>query len=643
MVLLTALAVTACTTGPAKPRPAASTALPVRPVEPGGTATGTVQFMQVVAHEDDDVFFMNPDLYQSVKAGAASVTVYTTGNQLSGIGSTPQDMARSTQRGVENFYARMAGAPDADPHGQEEWLEQAWTIGTRQVERFTLKARPNIQLVFLNLHDGKLGDVYDNGLVDSTVVPTTSPVTQSYRYTKADVAAVLLSIVNAYRPSVVRYQDASPDARYTGDHTDHYATVRFAADALAGYAGTVTEVGYRDYNINDANRNLTDAAVADKSHFYADVYARFDPQSRPFDWLTRQYYRWPRGTQWVGRDGAGNPQAFLVRNGVVGTYWLTADGSWAGLRTLGDAGGPVTPGISTITNTDRTMQVFARRVTDQHLITIRQVAPTGDWPASWTDLGNPNASLGGDPTQVGVPTVVANANGGLVLLVKDGSGGLSGLAQASAGGAWGPWTDLGGGTDIQETVSAIRGGDGRIQIFATTLTGIITWRQTEPNGSIVAADPLPGIPGTLPASPPSVALRHDGSVEVIYREAGTINMITTYQNGPGGPWNPTPVRIGGQGGTGQPALVTAPSGTDGRVLVFARNDATGVSMTGQQGDSTYGSWTDLGGTIVEYPAATTDGAGAAYVFAIGYDGRLYVRRQAGPGAGSPFGSWQDIS
>ena len=79
-------------------------------------------------------------------------------------------------------------------------------------------------------------------------------------------------------------------------------------------------------------------------------------------------------------------------------------------------------------------------------------------------------------------------------------------------------------------------------------------------------------------------------------------------------------------------------------MVFERNDATGVSMTSQQApDSTYGAWTDLGGTVVEYPAATIDNTGVVYVFAIGYDGALYVRKQFGPGAGSPFNSWQDIS
>src|SRR5262249_24946000 len=157
------------------------------------------------------------------------------------------------------------------------------------------------------------------------------------------------------------------------------------------------------------------------------------------------------GTQWVGRNGAGAPQAFVVRNGVVGTYWRAADGTWAGLRALGDAGGPVTPGVATITNTDRTLQVFARRTTDQHVITRKPAGPNGGWAKSGTDLGHPNASPGGGPVPVRVPTVVANGNGGLWVLIQDGGGGLWGLRQAAAGGSWGQWTDLGGGTDIQET------------------------------------------------------------------------------------------------------------------------------------------------------------------------------------------------
>ena len=53
-------------------------------------------------------------------------------------------------------------------------------------------------------------------------------------------------------------------------------------------------------------------------------------------------------------------------------------------------------------------------------------------------------------------------------------------------------------------------------------------------------------------------------------------------------------------------------------MVFERNDGTGVSTTRQSApDSPYGSWTDLGGTIVDYPAATTDATGAAVLFVVG--------------------------
>ena len=134
---------------------------------------------------------------------------------------------------MQDAYARMAGVPDADPNAQEEWTGQAWTIGTRQVEKYSLRDRPTVQLVFMNLHDAKLGDVYDSGLVDHTVIPTGGKVTSSYSYAKSDVVNVLASIITSYQPSVLRYQDPIPDDRYFPDHADHFAAARFTADAAA--------------------------------------------------------------------------------------------------------------------------------------------------------------------------------------------------------------------------------------------------------------------------------------------------------------------------------------------------------------------------------------------------------------------------
>lgn len=605
------------------------------------TAAGRVQYMQIVAHPDDDLLFLNPDVYQSIRAGAASVTVYTTASELSGNGSTPAQKAKSLQRGVQDAYARMAGVPDVNPNAQEEWTGQAWTVGSRRLERYSLNSRPNVQLVFMGLHDGRLSNVYAGSLVDTTVVPTGAVVPESYQYTKADVISVLRSIITGYQPTVLRYQDPLVDSRYFQDHADHIASVRFITDALVGYASPVAQVPYRNYNINDAPANLTPAAVTSKTNFF-NVYARYDAQAAPLNWLSRMYLRWPRGVQWAGRNGAGRPQAFVVRTGVVNTVAQAADGTWSAPLALAGAGGLVVPALSVVTNSDGTLQVFARRQNDHHIITIRQATANGSWPASWTDLSNPNIQLGGDAAQVGAPAAVANANGSLWVFVKDGGGGVCGRRQSTAGGSWGSWLDLGGGADVQEGLAAIRGSNGLVSLFASTRTNVLTWRQSTANGNLVEQGPLPVGPGFSPCSSPSTTINHDGTLEVIYRDAGTDNTVTTYETAVGGPWTTRPSQFGGQGGTGQVSLITAPPGADARIMVFERNDNTGVSFAMQTApDAPYGGWTDLGGTIIDSPAAVLDPSGAV-LFAVGADGLVYVRRQAAAGANSPFGAWQQI-
>ena len=605
-----------------------------------GPANGRVQIVNVVAHPDDDLFFMNPDIYQGIRAGLPTATVYITASEISGAGNTPAQKAKSLQKGVQDAYARMAGVPDTNPNAQEEWTGTTWTIGTRKVEKYSLVTRPEVQLVFMNLRDAFLGEVYDGGQTDHTVIPTGSSVA-SYNYNKANVTSVLLSILSTYQPTVLRYMDPTPDSRYTNDHVDHYAASRFTVDVTAQYTGPVVRVPFRDYNIADVPRNLNTATAADKANFF-NVFFRYDPFATPSTWLEHQYYRWPNGTQWAGKRADGKPQAFVLRNGVLNTVWQNTDGTWAGPTAIPNTGGPLVGGVSVIPSDGGRLQVAARRQNDHHIITIRQNAD-GTWPPSWTDVGNPNIQFGGDPAQAGTPTLAQEADGSLWMFIKDGGGGMCALRQASIGGSWGSWLDLGGGTDMQDGLSAIRGNDGRIELFASTRTNILKWRQSAPNGNMVENGALP-TGGHVPASPPTVTKNQDGTLEVIYRKSGTgNNMVTTFQTSVGGGWNGTPVLFGSQGGIGQAALVTAPPGTDARIMVFAQSDTRAVSSTKQTApDSAYGSWIDMGGPFVEYPAATVDGSGAVFIFAVGFDGRVHVKRQTSAGANSPYADWQAI-
>src|SRR5262245_44904207 len=83
--------------------------LPAEPYEPvlcSGDGEPCVD-VRFVAHQDDDLLFMNPDIAQGLAAGNRAVTVFVTAG-------TSTDPVRMTMRelGILNAYTFMA-APDA--------------------------------------------------------------------------------------------------------------------------------------------------------------------------------------------------------------------------------------------------------------------------------------------------------------------------------------------------------------------------------------------------------------------------------------------------------------------------------------------------------------------------------------------------
>ncbi|MFJ9690638.1 PIG-L family deacetylase [Kitasatospora sp. NPDC101183] len=635
---LTALAVPVLAKG-AAPRAVAATGPAADPAR-GLAADSGPLFMQVVAHEDDDILFMNPDLSNAIGNGTPSVTVFVTAGNITGdpcVGGCydPEgDPLRTWNRqmGAVNAYSRMAGVGDNDPATDEigHWIVEAWTVAGKQVERYMLKDR-SVHLIFLNLHDAGLANVL-NGGTDTTVVPKGSPLSGPSTYTGADVVEVLRQIMGTYRPTVLRAQDELPDTRYKSDHADHISAAKFAGVAARQYGGSLIQVNYRDYNIGDAPENLDPATVGTKGVIVSEYASHDHSGNYETSWFSRMYYRWSRGTSWAALNRDGRPQVFVVRAGALYTYWRQGDGSWAGPATFADPGGRLAPGIAVGTNADGRLEVFARRLDDHRIVSVPQVAPNGVWRNSWADLGNPNAGLT-NADQVGVPAVVASQDGRLELFVKNGGGGLSTIRQTSPNGAWTTtWEDL-KGTDIQDPVTAILNGTGRIEVFASTRGEILNWWQTRPNDAFNG--PV-AVPNAHPASPPRAALDQDGRIELAYREAGTGAMLVSYQTQLGGAWSPSPVNLGGHKGVGEPATATL----GGQVVLFERNAGGGVSTTAQNApNSGYGPWQDLGGTVLDYPSALVDGGGALYVFAIGTDGRVYYRTGTAP---TSFGPWQGM-
>ena len=79
-------------------------------------------YLHVIAHADDGIYFMNPDLEQSIRSGALSVTVCMTSGESDGRNAAPQDPAvQDAAHGPAGFRAsadqRAARRPRADGDG----------------------------------------------------------------------------------------------------------------------------------------------------------------------------------------------------------------------------------------------------------------------------------------------------------------------------------------------------------------------------------------------------------------------------------------------------------------------------------------------------------------------------------------------
>jgi len=328
----------------------------------------TGSYLQIVAHPDDDLLFMNPDMRTGIVAGRPTTTVYLTAGE--GVVPTyrepgPAPYSGLRQQGVRAAYALAVDRTNAENDWHREQVRIDHASGSKLVEIDTLpNGRAPITLVFLNLPDGgnssdevgganALTHLRDDPLtVRSTFAPTGSAITTPQRYAQRDLINVLAALMSRFRATVVRTQDPQHAFELRPDHADHIAAAWFAAQAFEAYGSARSRlVSYRDYNISDGQVNLPPeeyaepgaATYVNKTDMFR-TYLRYDREISVDDdvynqWLKREYRRWWAGTKWVDRNLDGRLQAFAVQNGRLVTWWQKVDDSWAGPLDLGDPGG----------------------------------------------------------------------------------------------------------------------------------------------------------------------------------------------------------------------------------------------------------------------------------------------------------------
>lgn len=607
--------------------------------------------VQVVAHPDDDILFMNPDLAAGIRNGQLTLSIYLTGGESDD--PNPAAYASRRQDGTRAAYARMAGVAD-------DWIRQTLPVGrNRFVEVDRLASRPEVQVAFLNLPDnnnpaaagGKhaLDRLWQDrmGLVQiQTLVPAAGVVRDSYTYGHGDVIDVLEALFEGFYPSVIRTQDPQPDARYQSewvgfhDHPDHVIAARFTWEATQRYLSHpgmhAFLLNYRDYNVAEFPVNLSVQDQRAKRDYFA-TYVQHDAGANLGGlyrgWIAHSYYRWPRGGTWARANSRGEIHAFAATGTRLVHWWRDHRRQWHA-PSIESTQVPMRPALTLLSDHNERFVLLAQTWDGGQVLLKRQGTTGQAWPKDWTSLGNPDQRLSGvDPTRVGVPTATIDQQGRLVVFVRNSAGALTMREEkAPGGGDWHDWSVL-GGSDVQDPPTAIEDEDNRLHVFAATRDRVLHWQQ-QPDGSLRSATtPFRKI---QPAGPP-VAVRAAGGNTRVFARTGDNGAIAGVTVTSLFGWQ-VPLRLPNPGGMGSPTVVTRPGLAGPEFLLFVRNSNNGISVMRAWPDNR--GWTDLGGQVEDQPAAVVEPDGSVALLATGGDGSLLVNHEVLAAAGPTFAGWQ---
>lgn len=241
------------------------------------TTCPATTIMQFVAHEDDDILFMNPDLTHDIKAGNCIRTVFFTAgdagsNELYWLGR---------QHGAEAAYDSILGKPN------QSWTERIVSLdSSHTVTVANPRGDHTISLIFLHLPDGSpYGTGYASRHFESLrklytrAIPAVHSIDRSENtYTYGDLSTTLTHLMTVYKPHELRVQ-STYSGNGTKDHSDHNAVGEFTTLAYRGYSETnpdTTLTYYLGYPVQDLPENITGEDYNQKVDAFLS-FSKFDP------------------------------------------------------------------------------------------------------------------------------------------------------------------------------------------------------------------------------------------------------------------------------------------------------------------------------------------------------------------------------
>ncbi|MCD0504659.1 PIG-L family deacetylase [Bordetella petrii] len=485
-----------------------------------------IKDLAFVAHLDDDLLFMNPDIASNIEAGGCVQVVYLTASDA-GEGE-PYMLGR--ERGVRAAYAYMARQPDL-------WKEDTVQVNGYHIARFTLQGNPHIQLWHMRVQDPWLGKGWGSLTPLSqaeSVAGMTADTLGPYQdtYTRADLVHTLAAIISAYGPTTVRHLDDTISVPYTKlcwrcaghGHPDHIASARLVREAIALAPGNYAETGYVDYPSQEREANLADAEIASKSEIF-----------RQYAWNDYHYCKGPTGCQepagpaaaWVRRayfvsrhdiapelfaDPQGGLMVFATgeANDAV-NMWDNRNRRW---NTLGGrTAGP----LVSFAYPDSTVGLFARDTLGG--LWINKQNPDGTWKG-WQAMAGVRVARPPAVAPRGEAAAVAMGNDGLYHWTA-----LQGIDST-----WAPWQALPALPHAMGNAAIAKDASDRFWVFAIDKAG-----QLHATSQVSAQDRSAWQPWQPVPAPPAAgglaAIRNaQGLIELYLRNRDTRHLMRIVQD-----------------------------------------------------------------------------------------------------------------
>ncbi|MDB4956286.1 MAG: Rhs family protein [Myxococcales bacterium] len=205
------------------------------------------QELVIVAHEDDDLLFMQPDMFDAVHGHRSTTIVYVTaGDNRAGV-----EYASSRITASKAAYGWVAGSQ----HWICDWIE----LSHHAAQRCYLPDA-SLMLVFLGYPDGGVAGDYDNSLLrlwQGTIEHADTVADHIATYDRDGLIETVGEIIDLTRPTLIRTLEIA--GTHGADHSDHMMVGALTVLAAARARTDAAILTYRGYNINFDPPNTPDA------------------------------------------------------------------------------------------------------------------------------------------------------------------------------------------------------------------------------------------------------------------------------------------------------------------------------------------------------------------------------------------------